>query len=57
VTALAVKLLTCREADRIYRLRSGTARKAFHARKINGRRTNKAIYISAKRAEEIWGLP
>ena len=52
-----VRLLTCREADRIYRMRKGTASAHFKAGKIRGRRTRKSILISAKRAEELWGVP
>ena len=52
-----IKLLTCREVDRIYRLTKGTASAAFKAKKISGQPRGKAIYLSAKRAEELWGLP
>lgn len=49
------RLLYAREADRLYRLRSGTVADAYRAGKIPGRRRGNKTLVSAKRAEELWG--
>lgn len=50
------RLLTCREVDRLYRCQKGTAAKAFHAGLLPGRKRGRAILVSAKRADELFGL-
>ncbi len=50
-----VRLLSCTEADRIYRMREGTARAAYLAGRIPGRPRGRVVYISAKIADELWG--
>ena len=49
------RLLTCRECDRLYRKRKGTASAAYRSRKLPGRPSGNRILVSAKRAEELWG--
>lgn len=49
-------LLTCREADRLYRLRHGTSAAAFRAGRLPGKVRGRAILVSAKRADELFGL-
>ena len=51
-----VRLLTCREVDRMYRKRKGTASALFNAKRLPGRREGRAILVSAKRAEELLGV-
>ena len=50
------RLLSLRECERIYRLRNGTAGDAFRRGLLPGRKTPKATWVSAKRAEELWGI-
>jgi hypothetical protein len=50
-----VKLISCRECDRIYRLRHGTTSAAAKSGQIPHRQRGRAIMVSAKRAAEIWG--
>jgi hypothetical protein len=50
------RLLTCREADRFYRRANGTASQAWKRGLLPGRREGKRILVSAKRAEELWGV-
>lgn len=50
------RLLTCRECDRLYRRRKGTAAAAWKARQLPGRAVGNRIYVSAKRAEELFGV-
>ena len=56
------RLLSCRSCDAAYRLRKGTAAAAYRAGLLPGRwsgkakgRPGKALYVSAKRADELWG--
>ena len=49
------RLLTCREADRIYRRRKGSAAALFRSGKLPGRPHGNRILVSAKRVEELWG--
>ena len=51
------RLLFAREADRAYRLRNGTAAAAYRSGQIPGRVAGRKILISAKRADELWGVP
>jgi hypothetical protein len=51
-----VRLLTCREVDRLYRKRKGTAAALYSAKQLPGRREGRAILVSAKRAEELLGV-
>jgi hypothetical protein len=44
------------EADRLYRMRKCTAAKAYLAGLIPGRVTRVGILISAKAAEDLWGI-
>lgn len=53
---MVAKLISCREADRMYRMRNGTAAAAAKANQIPSRRRGRAILISAKRADELWGV-
>lgn len=50
------RLLYAREADRSFRLRNGTAANAYRAGQIPGRVRGRRVLISAKRAEELWGV-
>ena len=49
-------LLSCREVDAAYRLRHGTAANDWRAKRLPGQRRGKGIYVSAKRAEELYGV-
>lgn len=51
------RLLSCRQVDALYRLRKGTAAAAFRAGSLPGRERGRAIYVSAKRAQELYGTP
>jgi hypothetical protein len=63
------RLISVSEAARRYRKRRATVRAAVSARKLPGRwsgspskiangiiRPGKTLFVSAKRAEELWGL-
>jgi hypothetical protein len=50
-----VRLLSCRECDRMYRRRKGTAAAAYRARLLPGRRSGRTLWVSAKHAELIFG--
>lgn len=50
------RLLTCREVGRMYRVDRAAVSAAAAARQIPSVRRGRAIYVSAKRAEELWGV-
>jgi hypothetical protein len=50
------RLLSCREVDRAYRLRNGTAAEAWRQGQLPGRRSGRRILVSATRADELFGL-
>lgn len=49
-------LLSCSEVDTAYRLRHGTASGDWRAKLLPGKRRGKTIYVSAKRAEKLYGV-
>jgi hypothetical protein len=49
------RVLTTREAERLYRLRHGRVAGDYHARILRGRRRGKAIMVSAQQCEELYG--
>lgn len=49
------RVLTTREAERLYRLRHGRVASDYHARILRGRRRGKAIMVSAQQCEELYG--
>lgn len=51
-----VRLRTLAEVERIYRLRHGTAGDAWRAGKLPGKRRGNRVLVSAKRAEELYGV-
>lgn len=51
------RVLTTGEADRLYRKRKGTAAALFAAGTLPGRVSGRAIIVSARRAEELLGVP
>lgn len=53
---LDVRLITCAEADRIYRRREGTTKDLVRAGLLKAQRRGRITYVSAKRAEELLGL-
>lgn len=50
------RVLTCAEAERIYRKAHGTVANDYRARKLRGRRSGRAILVSAKQCEELYGI-
>lgn len=50
------RLLTCRECDRTYRRRKGTAAAMWRSGSLPGRKVGSRIYVSAKRAAELLGV-
>jgi len=50
------RLLSCREADKAYRLRSGTIAKAVKSRQMPGRITRKTIFVTARAVERFLGV-
>ena len=50
------RVLSLAEVERAYRLRHGTAGEDFRAGKLPGRKRGRAIIVSAKRAEELYGF-
>ena len=51
-----VKLLSCRACDRAYAMRKGTSSADWRAKRLPGKKRGKTIYVSAKRAEELYGV-
>lgn len=51
------RVLTLSEVEALYRLRHGTATADYKAKKLPGRAKGRAILVSAKRAEELYGVP
>lgn len=49
------KLLTCSEVAFLYRKDAKEVSASYHAGKIPGRADGRAIYVSAKHAEILWG--
>ena len=54
--AIDQRLLSCRQVDALYRMRSGTAAADYHAKRLPGKPRGRAIYVSAKRADELYGV-
>ena len=50
------QLMSSGDVDTIFRLSKGTAARAWRSNGITGERRGKDIYVSAKRAEEIYGV-
>lgn len=50
------RLLSCREVERLYRLRHGVASAMVRSGALPARRRGRAIMVSAKRAAELFGL-
>jgi hypothetical protein len=50
------RLLSCRQVDALYRMRSGTAAADYHAKRLPGKPRGRAIFVSAKRADELYGV-
>lgn len=50
------QLMSGSDVDLAYRLPKGTAARAWRAKEIPGERRGKDIYVSEKRAEEIYGV-
>jgi hypothetical protein len=50
------KLLTLRQCDRVYRRRKGTAGAAWRAGRLRGRQVGNRVYVSAKGADELFGV-
>lgn len=48
------RLIASRVCDRRYRLRNGTAAGEFRAGRLPGRRTRRAIYVSAQVADRLF---
>ena len=48
--------MSCCDVDFAYRLPKGTTARAWRAKEIPGKKRGKAIYVSAKRAEELYGV-
>ena len=48
------RLLSCRECDRMYRRRKGTAAAAYRARLLPGRYNGRTLLVSAKHAAELF---
>lgn len=51
------RLLFAREADRMYRKRNGTCRRLWEQKKLPGRMEGRFLLVSAKRVEELLGVP
>lgn len=52
-----LQLLSCREVDRQYRLRHGTAAREVRLGRVPAKRRGRAWYILARRAALVWGAP
>lgn len=50
------RVMTCNEAERLYRLRHGRVADDYRARLIRGKRRGRAILVSAKQCEELYGV-
>lgn len=53
---IAPRLLSCREVARAYRIDRAKVSAAAAAKQVRSVRRGRAIYISAKHAEELWGV-
>lgn len=56
VIPAGARLLSCREVARIYRKSKATPLADWRSGKLPGKRRGKTIWVSAKRAEEIYGV-
>lgn len=50
------RVLTSGEVERLYRKRHGTVAADHRAGVIRGRRAGRALLVSAKQAEELYGV-